>query len=174
MDLRSARLELRPFTTAHCDAALALWQQPGVRRYLWDGRVITRDQALEALLLSERDFREHRFGLWGMHLPGEPALLGFCGLRTAELVAEPELMFGLDDGFCGRGLAWEGARAVLQHAFDELGLPAVGAATDAANRRSSRLLEKLGMHLVRRADHNGLDTLFYVCTIDDWASGVEA
>jgi len=30
------------------------------------------------------------------------------------------------------------------------------------------------MHLVRRADHNGLDTLFYVCTIDDWASGVEA
>jgi len=53
-------------------------------------------------------------------------------------------------------------------------LPAVGAATDAANRRSSRLLEKLGMHLVRRADHNGLDTLFYVCTIDDWASGVEA
>jgi len=63
---------------------------------------------------------------------------------------------------------------VLQHAFDELGLPAVGAATDAANRRSSRLLEKLGMHLVRRADHNGLDTLFYVCTIDDWASGVEA
>ena len=52
--------------------------------------------------------------------------------------------------------------------------PAVGAATDAANRRSSRLLEKLGMHLGRRADHNGLDTLFYVCTIDDWASGVEA
>jgi len=79
LDLRSARLELRPLTTAHCDAALALWQQPGVRRYLWDGRVITRDQALEALLVSERDFREHRFGLWGMHLPGEPGLLGFCG-----------------------------------------------------------------------------------------------
>jgi hypothetical protein len=30
------------------------------------------------------------------------------------------------------------------------------------------------MHMTRRAVHNGLDTLFYVCSIDDWASGVEA
>ena len=174
MDLRSARLELRPLTTGHCDAALALWQQPGVRRYLWDDRVISRQQALDSLRASERDFLERRFGLWGLHLPHNPALLGFCGLRAAEVMVEPELLFALDDGYCGRGLAWEAARAVLQYAFDELELPAVGAATDAPNVRASRLLEKLGMHLTRRAVHNGLDTLFYVCSIDDWASGIEA
>lgn len=174
MDLRSSRLALRPLTTAQCDAALALWQQPGVRRYLWDDRIITRDEALAPLEVSERDFRERRFGLWGLYLPGDEALLGFCGLRVADVVAEPELLFALDDGVCGRGYAWEGARAVLQYAFDELALPAVAAAADAANARSSRLLEGLGLHLTRRGDHNGLDTLFYVCTIDDWASGVEA
>ena len=174
MDLRSVRLDLRPLTTAHRDAALALWRQPGVRRYLWDDRIITPEQALAPLRVSEHDFREHRFGLWGLHQSGDPALLGFCGLRVADVMAEPELLFALDDGCCGRGYAWEAARAVLQHAFDELGLPAVGAATDAANLRSSRLLEKLGMRLTRRADHNGLDTLFYGCTIDDWASGIEA
>ena len=174
MELRSARLELRPLTAAHCDAALALWQEPGVRRYLWDGRVITREQALEPLRASERDFHERRFGLWGMHLPANRTLLGFCGLRSGEFMPEPELMFALADACCGRGYAWEGARTVLQHAFEELGLPAVGAATDAANVRSSRLLEKLGMHLTRRADHKGLDTLFYVCTMEDWASGIEA
>jgi len=174
LDLRSARLLLRPLTTAHRDAALALWQQPGVRRYLWDDRIITPDQALDPLRVSERDFLERRFGLWGLHLPENPALLGFCGLRAAELMAEPELLFALDDGYTGRGLAWEAARAVLQHAFDELELPAVGAAIDAPNVRSSRLLEKLGMHPTRRAVHNGRDTLFYVCSIDDWASGIEA
>ena len=174
MELRSARLELRALTTAHCDAALALWQQPGVRRFLWDDRVITREQALGPLRVSERDFLEHRFGLWGLHLPDNPALLGFCGLRVAEVTPEPELLFALDDGFCGRGFAWEAARAVLQHAFDALGLPAVAAATDAPNVRSSRLLEKLGMRLTRRVVHNGRDTLFYGYTIDDWASGIEA
>jgi RimJ/RimL family protein N-acetyltransferase len=174
LDLRSSRLELRPLTTALCDAALALWQQPGVRRHLWDDRIITRDEALVPLSMSERDFRERGFGLWALHLPGDAALLGFCGLRLSDVVPEPELLFALDDGFRGRGYAWEAARAVLQYAFDERGLPAVGAATDAANVRSSRLLTKLGLHLTRRADHNRLDTLFYVCTIDDWASGVEA
>jgi RimJ/RimL family protein N-acetyltransferase len=174
LDLRSARLVLRPLTTAECDAALALWQQPGVRRYLWDDRMVTREQAIDALRVSERDFREHGFGLWGLYVPGETAPIGFCGLRIAEVVAAPELLFALDDGYSGRGLAWEAARAVLEHAFDELALPTVEAATDAANLRSSRLLEKLGMHVTRRTDHNGLDTLFYVCTIDDWASGIEA
>ena len=173
MDPRSARLELRPLTTAHCDAALALWQQ-GVRRYLWDGRVITRDQALEALLVSERDFREHRRALGNAFA---------AGARPARILWPAH---GRADGGAGadvrsrrrflRTRACLGRRPRRVAAcFDELGLPAVGAATDAANRRSSRLLEKLGgMHLVRRADHNGLDTLFYVCTIDDWASGVEA
>jgi RimJ/RimL family protein N-acetyltransferase len=174
LELRSSRLTLRPLTTAACDEALALWQQPGVRRYLWDDRIITRDEALAPLSVSERDFRERRFGLWGVNRPGEATLLGICGLRTADVVPEPELLFALNDGYCGRGYAWEAARAVLQYAFDELELPAVGAATDAANVRSSRLLTKLGLHLTRRADHKGLDTLFYVCTIDDWASGVEA
>ena len=84
---------LRPLTTVHRDAALALWQQPGVRRYLWDDRIITPDQALDPLRVSERDFLERRFGLWGLHLPENPALLGFCGLRAAELMAEPELLF---------------------------------------------------------------------------------
>jgi ribosomal-protein-alanine N-acetyltransferase len=174
LELRSPRLVLRPLGIAQCDAALALWQQPGVRRYLWDDRIIDRDEALVPLRVSERDFGERRFGLWGLHLPGDAALLGFCGLRMAEVVPEPELLFALDDGCRGRGFAWEGARAVLQYAFDELGLPAVGAAADAGNVGSTRLLEALGLHLTRRGDLNGLDTLFYVCTIDDWASGVEA
>ena len=52
-----------------------------MRRYLWDDRIITRDEALAPLSVSERDFRERRFGLWGVNRPGEATLLGFCGLH---------------------------------------------------------------------------------------------
>jgi RimJ/RimL family protein N-acetyltransferase len=103
LDLRSARLVLRPLTTAHRDTALALWQQPGVRRYLWNDLDHHARPALDPLRVSECDFLERRF-LWVCICRDNPALLGFCGLRTAELDGTAELLFALDDGYCGRAL----------------------------------------------------------------------
>jgi RimJ/RimL family protein N-acetyltransferase len=51
----------------------------------------------------------------------------------------------------GRGLATEGARASLRHAFGELDLEAVISIIDPANLRSIRVAEKLGMR--RGAGH---------------------
>ena len=51
----------------------------------------------------------------------------------------------------GRGLATEGARASLRHAFVELGLEAVISIIDPLNERSIRVAHKLGMR--RGADH---------------------
>jgi RimJ/RimL family protein N-acetyltransferase len=43
------------------------------------------------------------------------------------------------------GLATEGARAVIDYAFDELKLPSVVAVTTVTNQPSRRVMEKLGM-----------------------------
>jgi RimJ/RimL family protein N-acetyltransferase len=48
----------------------------------------------------------------------------------------------------GQGLAPEGARALLQHAFVEIGLERVWAETMAVNIASRRVMEKLGMRHV--------------------------
>jgi RimJ/RimL family protein N-acetyltransferase len=47
----------------------------------------------------------------------------------------------------------------------------IAAATDAANTKSARVLGRLGMHLLRRADHQGLDTLFYGINRSEWSRG---
>ena len=56
-----------------------------------------------------------------------------------------EIGWRLAAEFWGQGLATEGARAVLQFGFDELKLAEIVALTVPANRRSRRVMEKLGM-----------------------------
>jgi len=166
--ISSDRLQLRPLGLRDLESVHALWVEPGVRRYLWDDEAIDSDRAAEVLQDSENDFQSRGFGLWGLYEQGTGDLIGFCGLRYAELFPEPELVFGLDDDLQGRGLASEAASAVLEYGFCRLALPAIGSATDAPNVASRRVLDRLGMELLGRADNHGSDTLFYRMTRDDW------
>ena len=56
-----------------------------------------------------------------------------------------EIGWRLATAYWGRGLATEGARRVLQHAFSELGLTEIVAFTVPANWPSRRVMEKIGM-----------------------------
>ncbi len=56
-----------------------------------------------------------------------------------------EVGWRLGRAFWGRGLATEGALAVLSYAFRELRLAELVSYTTAANRRSRRVMERLGM-----------------------------
>ena len=61
----------------------------------------------------------------------------------------------------GKGLATEAAKAVLDFAFDTLGLKSVKADVDEPNVMSVRILEKLGMRRIRRARVAGRPLLYY-------------
>lgn len=160
--LTTERLRLEPLLPRHVEAAHQLWTHPEVRRYLWDDRIIPRETAEEVARASAADFARHRFGLWLVYGHEESGMpVGFCGLRTDGVGPGPELLFGLYPTYWGRGFAQEASRAVLAHAFTTLRLPRVTAATDAPNERSARTLSAIGMRFDRRAEHNGLDTLFY-------------
>lgn len=165
--LATARLELRPLTTADLDAAHALWTDPDVRRYLWDDLVIPVETAREVLARSRTDFESRGFGLWGLYEPEAPALIGFCGCRSTPDDG-PELMFGLIPSRWHQGLAAEASHAVLAHVFDTLRLAQVVAATDVPNAASARLLERLGFVRTGRRLVDGLDTSFFRLRQSAW------
>ena len=81
--------------------------------------------------------------------------LGFVGLAVPSFL--PSVLPAVEVGWrlarpaWGRGLATEGARASLRHAFGELDLEAVISIIDPANERSIRVAEKLGMRRGRRS-----------------------
>jgi RimJ/RimL family protein N-acetyltransferase len=150
VELATARLRLCPCTTNDLDALLHLWTDSEVRRYLFDDRVISREEAETRLRSSLASFHTHRFGLWLAYRPGEAATVGFCGLSLTGDPPEVELLYGIAPSAWGQGLATEAARAVLRHGFIELGLTRIVAGADVPNVASLRVLEKLGMTFTHR------------------------
>ncbi len=94
-------------------------------------------------------FDRHGFGPFAAELLENHSFVGFIGLSIPNFEAPftPAVEIGWRLAFdsWGRGLATEGARAVIDNAFGELGLDSLVSFTAPANLRSRRVMEKLGM-----------------------------
>jgi RimJ/RimL family protein N-acetyltransferase len=185
-ELATPRLRLRPVREADVDALHALWTHPQVRRWLWDDVVIDRATAAERVAASAASFASARFGLWAicgwsgsrgarsepeaseLHEDGGGGLLGAAGLVLIEPAVGPEILYSLHPDHQGRGLATEAAQAVLAYAFEALALPRVPGRTDAPNRASARVLERLGMRFEGERLVNGNPHLCYALAREDW------
>jgi RimJ/RimL family protein N-acetyltransferase len=73
----------------------------------------------------------------------DDALIGICGLRTKPRKS-PEIGYWLGAPYWGHGYATEAARAVIDHAFEDLGLERLEAGARVSNPASRRVLEKCG------------------------------
>ncbi len=121
-DTRVMEFFPRPLTTAESDAMAARIQQ---------------------------HFDEHGYGLWAVEIPEVTPFAGFIGLSTPRFTAHftpcTEIGWRLAAEFWGRGYATEGARAVLDYAFESLRLTEVVSLTAVCNQRSRRVMERIGM-----------------------------
>jgi RimJ/RimL family protein N-acetyltransferase len=70
-------------------------------------------------------------------------ILGGCGVGTVRSTT-PEIGYWLGVAFWGRGYATEAARAVIDHAFTDLGHERLEAGARVSNPGSRRVLEKCG------------------------------
>jgi ribosomal-protein-alanine N-acetyltransferase len=147
--LRTKRLVLRPVRADDHAALLAHWAAPDVRRFLFDGAMLSVAEIAEAIEDSMRNFGRARYGLWLVYekdcpdLTG-PDLTGTAGLRPLEQIGL-EIFYSLVPGSWGNGYATEAVRAVLDHALGPLGLPEVLAEVDEGNTASIAVVQRLGM-----------------------------
>ena len=163
----SARLLMRPVSTSEIDALHELWTIPQVRRFLWDDLVVPRAHIEAIVAQSDESFRTFGYGQYGLHLLGEPGLVGFCGFRPFEAGTEIELLYALHPQCWGHGLATEAALALLQELFRRHEDACVIAATDTPNQGSVRVMQRLGMAFRERCEWRSLDTVFYTLTAPD-------
>ena len=160
-DIVTARLTLRPFTMDDLDVVHTLWTDPDVRRYLWDNMVIPRERAEEMLRASIAAAERNGRGMWLIFEGSAETACGFCGFLPRNEPDHAQLIYGLAPNVWGRGYATESVRAVVEYGFATLGLPKIAASADVPNTASARVLERLGMHFVRREMVHGIDLVFY-------------
>jgi RimJ/RimL family protein N-acetyltransferase len=151
--LETPRLLLRAWRDEDLDGFAAITAQPEVMRYIHDGRTLDRAATAERLAFYRRQWDEHGFGLYAVQLKETGELAGFTGLAVPaflpEIMPAVEIGWRLGQAHWGRGLATEGARAVVAHARAELGLRRLVSIHVAGNEASARVMIKLGMSLER-------------------------
>ncbi len=160
--IQTARLLLRPFRQEDEAGLHRLWNDPLVRRYLWDRRPVPRYVVVKHIERSLRSFKEHGFGHLTVSPTGAPTrTIGFVGLVPREKLGYVELYYGLLPSYWGQGLATEAARAVLQFGFEKIGLPQIIAGSDPPNISSFRVMARLGMTFVGERRVGKLPVKYY-------------
>jgi len=145
--LRTERLILRAWREEDLAPLAALNADPVVMEFF--PGTLSRAESDAAAAHVRAELEERGFGLWALEVPGEAEFIGFTGLGvprfTAHFTPCVEIGWRLAREHWGRGYASEAARAALARGFDALGLDEIVSFTAAANARSRRVMEKIGM-----------------------------
>ena len=157
------RLALRRFRQTDGPYLHALDGDPAVMRYL-DRRIRDRTEVESQVLTRLLRLQERwpRAAYWAAETPANGAFVGWFGLHPVvpseqPIVSWPDaedlrvlaLGYRLRRSAWGQGYATEGSRALVEHAFAELGADEVVATTMTVNTGSRRVLEKAGLRYVR-------------------------
>jgi RimJ/RimL family protein N-acetyltransferase len=142
--LHTDRLTLRPLAAQDLGDLVAMNGDPEVMAHI--GRPMSAEEVAAELPGWVRGRGD--FGLWTGSVGDDFAGVWFLS-RDPHDVQAGELGWRLPRHAWGHGYAVEGARALVDHAFDTLGLTRLWAETMAVNTRSRRVMDRLGMTHVR-------------------------
>jgi RimJ/RimL family protein N-acetyltransferase len=145
--LTTDRLILRRWRDADREPFARINADPRAMEFM--PALLSRDESDRVADRIEVHFRERGFGLYAVEMRDDQSFIGFIGLAIpsfrAAFTPGVEIGWRLSADHWGKGLATEGARAVVREAFDILQIKELVSFTVPRNFRSRRVMEKLGM-----------------------------
>jgi RimJ/RimL family protein N-acetyltransferase len=146
-NLTTARLLLRRWQASDRIPFQQINADPRVMEFM--PAQLTPDKSDGLITRIDRHFQQYGYGLYAAELIETQAFIGYIGLNIpsfeAPFMPAVEIGWRLALDHWGRGLATEGAHAVLRHAFEALSLGSIVSFTVPQNQRSRRVMEKLSM-----------------------------
>jgi RimJ/RimL family protein N-acetyltransferase len=145
--LTTARLSLRRWRPSDREPFQALNADPRVMEFF--PSTLTPEETDALIDHIEQHFESHGFGIYAAELVQTGEFIGFIGLNIprfdAPFMPAVEIGWRLAHAHWGQGLATEGARAVVQHAFQALNFPSLVSFTTAANLRSRSVMQNIAL-----------------------------
>lgn len=150
--LRTTRLELVPLTQEHRELTMKLDMDPEVMKSVAFGRPFTEEEAIQVhTWLMGCGTSIPGYGTWAGFSQGE--FVGWWILAPIPTPEDPtkfktgktEYGFRVSPEFWGQGYAKEGAREMVRHAFEDLGLEEVIGETMTVNAASRRVMAGSGL-----------------------------
>jgi RimJ/RimL family protein N-acetyltransferase len=144
--IRTERLSIRCLFEADIPALVAYRNLPEVcAMQLWDSYDKDKAKTLIEGMTNLEPFTANDSFQFGVELMVTGQLIGDLYFKMDEAGKQAELGYTFDPQFQGQGLATEATQALLDHAFQVVGLHRVYGITDPRNTRSIKLMQRLGM-----------------------------
>ena len=161
--IRAGRIVLEPQTASHAEEMFAVLSDPAIYEY-------ENEPPASVAWLQERfkkletrrsaDGKEHWLN-WVIRLPAS-GLIGYVQ-ATVHPEGRAAIAYVLASRFWGRGLAYEAVHAMITVLAQDYGVRRLSAVFKRQNRRSLRLLERLGFSLASPELH-----VEYRAEPDEW------
>ncbi len=145
--LETPRLRLVDFTAAHGEVFAAMNSDSDVMEFFPAPLSRAESDGLLSRLIVHR--QTHGFAPFALHQKSDDGFVGFTGLMRAEFPAHftpaVEIGWRFAKFSWGQGLGPEAAQACLRFGFERLGLDEIVSFTALQNKRSIRVMQKIGM-----------------------------
>jgi len=144
--METERLMLREFRNSDAKFIIELLNSPGWLDFIGNRNVHTTEEAIN--YIENGAITKNRFKGFGLSLvenKKDKLAIGMCGLVKRDYMEHPDLGFAFLPDAMKKGYAFEIAEATLRYCREVLNIQQVCAITSPENKRSIRLLEKLGM-----------------------------
>ncbi|MFT6828180.1 MAG: ribosomal-protein-alanine N-acetyltransferase [Roseivirga sp.] len=131
-----------------------LLNSPNWLRFIGDRGIRSLDDALEYIESSMiKSYQENGFGLYKLVLKAGQIPIGLCGLLKRPVFDHPDIGFAVLPEYEGKGIVFEAAKAVLEHAQTILKIDTILAITTNLNSRSQNLLSRIGLKMEGWVDY---------------------
>ncbi len=164
-EVLTARLRIRDWTPNDLEALVPIFAKPEVWRFPF-GRGL---RAEETETYLRRKISAQDAGTASPSAVEERStgrILGYVALSPPDWLPEVmpsfEIGWRLDPPFWGKGLATEGARALLAYGFEQMSLTEILSIYEPDNVASGRVMQRLGMRFDRETRHPYFDRLLYI------------
>ena len=177
--IETPRLRLRDWTDADAEPFAAMNADPRVMEFF--PRALDRAASDDLIAHFRESLARDGFCLYAVEVKDGNLFIGFTGLARpgfdAPFMPAIEVGWRFARESWGSGYATEAAGAVVDHAFHTLCLAALVSFTTQWNRRSQRVMEKIGMTRDSREDfihpnlppgHKLAPHVLYRIARDDW------
>jgi RimJ/RimL family protein N-acetyltransferase len=182
IELVTSRLRLRQWRESDREPFAAMNADPAVMEFF--PSLLPRQSSDASIDQWQSQFRSQGWSNWAVEALESSQFVGFIGLSIPRRVLPfspcVEIGWRLAKACWGRGFATEGGRAVLEVAFNRIGLSEVVSFTTLGNLRSRAVMERLGLrNTLRDFEHPGVPEghafrrhCLYRITREQWGENV--
>ena len=129
--------------------ANSVWGDKEVTRFICAAGKFTVQEILQRLNLEIQNGKNYGVQYWPIFSLKNGDFIGYCGLHPYNPEEDAyEIGFHLREKYWGKGLATEGAKAVMDYAIDVLNANSLFAGHHPNNNGSKKVLKKLGFHYI--------------------------